>query len=154
MRSVNIGYYTIYENGQIFSNKYNKFLKHIKHEYPLVDLYVNGIRKRHFVHRLLAENFIENPYNKPYVNHKDGNKYNNELSNLEWVTHQENIKHCWDNGLHKNMYKGKKVICELTGKIFESVKKAAEEYKYNHRVLCNMLNDKNPQKNCSNLKYI
>lgn len=50
----------------------------------------NTVRKRFYVHRLVANAFIENPLNKKEVNHKDGNKRNNTVVNLEWVTTSEN----------------------------------------------------------------
>lgn len=61
-----------------------------KQGYLLVHLCTNGKRKCKKVHRLVAETFIKNEYNKIYVNHKDGNKQNNNVSNLEWVTPSEN----------------------------------------------------------------
>lgn len=54
------------------------------------------------VHRLIALTFIDNPLNKPSVNHKDGIKTNNHISNLEWVTHSENVIHAYKIGLHRN----------------------------------------------------
>lgn len=70
-------------------------------EYKTVKLCKNGILKRFYLHRLVAETFIPNPLNKPEVNHKDGNKSNNIVENLEWMTHQENCKHRDDTGLRK-----------------------------------------------------
>lgn len=52
---------------------------------------LNGTKK--LIHRLVAEHFIENPYNKEQVNHIDLNKKNNNMSNLEWVTAKENVQH-------------------------------------------------------------
>lgn len=58
--------------------------------------------KRYSLHRLVAQVFITNPENKPFVNHKDGNKENSKLENLEWMTGVENTKHAHDSGFFPN----------------------------------------------------
>lgn len=60
-------------------------------------------RKNRNVHRVIAEAFIPNPDNLPCVNHKDGNKLNNSVNNLEWCTRSENVLHSFRNGLQKKI---------------------------------------------------
>jgi hypothetical protein len=75
--------------------------------YYKVVLYKNGKYKNKTIHRLVAEAFIPNPTNKPVVNHKDGNKKNNNVENLEWCTYSQNNKHAYKNNLMKPFAKGK-----------------------------------------------
>lgn len=70
-----------------------------RYGYKGVCIHVGEYKKRHTVHRLVAEAFIPNPNNLPEVNHKDGDKQNNNVENLEWVTGSENIRHAIIHGL-------------------------------------------------------
>ena len=93
--------------------------------YYSVTLY-KDIRKIFKIHRLIAMAFIPNIENKPFINHIDGNKKNNSIDNLEWVTNQENIKHAFKIGLIKgrkgkfNPMYGKKFNQEHRDKIGKS----------------------------------
>lgn len=94
------GRYEINTNGDIRDTTNGKNLKHStdKAGYKFVHLYrgENMTRKNMFVHRAVAETFIPNPKKKTQVNHKDGNKGNNRVENLEWVTPSENMRHAYD----------------------------------------------------------
>lgn len=70
-----------------------------KNGYKRIHVSNNGVDYKFLVHRLVAEAFILNPNNLPCVNHKDGNKKNNCVENLEWVTQSENLKHAYRVGL-------------------------------------------------------
>lgn len=87
------GLYWIQRDGTVYGQKGKRKVNKNPQGYPVVDLYKNGLRKTWCIHRLLALNFIDNPNNFPCINHKDGDRTNNSLSNLEWCTQQYNIKH-------------------------------------------------------------
>jgi len=112
------GNYLVSNKGRVFNYKFKKFLKRRKNQdgYLLVTLSKNGIVKTQKVHRLVAIAFIENPENKPTVNHIDGIKMNNFVSNLEWNTYSENTQHGYDIGLHKSVKGSKHYRAKLSEK--------------------------------------
>lgn len=81
--------------GQIYSNKTHTYLKQriSRRGYYIVNLSVKGKCKTYSVHRLIAKAFIPNPNNYPIINHIDGNKLNNNISNLEWCSYKYNSIH-------------------------------------------------------------
>lgn len=90
------GFYEVSNTGKVRSvYRYKKVLKPMISNtgYERVDLFKNKNRKQLSVHRLVAMAFIDNPENKPFVNHKDESKTNNCVDNLEWVTHVENCQY-------------------------------------------------------------
>ena len=84
-----------------------------KQGYQIISLSKNKKRKTYRVHRLIAKTFIENPQNKKEVNHIDGNKSNNCISNLEWCTRSENQIHAYKNKLQIQTIKMKEHSIEL-----------------------------------------
>ena len=123
-----------------------------------------GYRKQYRIHRLVARYFIDNPYNKPYVNHKDGNKHNNHVENLEWVTESENTTHAYKKGLISTQkpIKATNLVDNSIIEVFESLSECARYFNCNkayiHRAL-NKTYGKNIYKgykfeyiNCQNIK--
>ena len=125
--------YEISSNGNVRNKTTKKILKGRKSKsgYLQVSIKFNGEEKfkNKYIHRLVAEAFIENKYNKKEVNHKDGNKLNNNLDNLEWVTSSENQKHRHSIGINKtsNRRIGKFNLNGQLIKEYSSIIEAAEE---------------------------
>ena len=95
------GLYMVSDDGKIKGLKSGKELKYsyTYNGYRKVKLYCDSQGKTFMVHRLVASAFIPNVQNKPQVNHIDGNKENNAVENLEWVTQSENLSHAVKTGL-------------------------------------------------------
>ena len=93
--------YCATEDGRIWSIKSQSFISQRinRSGYYCVNLSIRGKCKTFIVHRLIAKAFLPNPLNKDTINHKDGNKLNNCVENLEWCTQKENMQHAWRSGL-------------------------------------------------------
>ena len=147
--------YSVSNDGQVRNDLNN----HIKEQrlnrygYPIVSIYQDGHAYTWPVHRLVAKAFIDNPENKEQVNHKDGNKTNNNVDNLEWATRSENMKHAFATGLvtphatrgmlgKKNPNAGRhgysiKVI--ETGEVFKNIAACAKALDLSAQRICDVL---------------
>jgi hypothetical protein len=95
--------FIVRKNGTVYPRRRKGVVRSIyKGYYMGVILFRNTEKCFRPIHRLLALAFIPNPENKPQVNHIDGNRYNNSLDNLEWVTAQENTNHAYETGLESS----------------------------------------------------
>lgn len=122
--------YSITKDGRVFNNKHNRYLKPFKRTgYWSVSLYEAGKMNSIRIHRLLAQAYIDNPENKPCVNHIDGDKTNNNISNLEWCTYKENTKHSWNTGLQKVSEKQRQAVRNVKRKLTDIEVVAIRELK-------------------------
>lgn len=134
--------YAVSNTGKVKNVRTNNELKQQENKqgYLAVVLCQNGKKATFRVHRLVALMFIDNPENKEEVNHIDGNKHNNCLSNLEWVTRKENNAHARKNGLkHEN--KPVKLTNLENGEVdvFYSISEASKFIGVNNSNLCRAL---------------
>lgn len=109
--------YEIYDDGRIYNKKTHKFLKGTtkRNEYLSVQLTIGGKVKTLMVHRLVAENFLDNPDNLQVVHHIDGDKLNNNVSNLMWIDTKEHSKLSNSNRVTKRKSAEKVTILPETG---------------------------------------
>lgn len=117
--------------------------------YFTVHMRINGKPFRRYIHRLVAITFIPNPLGLPEVNHKDKNKANNCVENLEWITRLDNIRHSFRLGRPPIDYtkrrgefhpRSKQVLDITTGIVFNCAREAAECYDIKRGYLISMLN--------------
>lgn len=92
--------YLIYDDGRVYSKKTDRFLKgkidnvgYRVYSLAIINPLTSKKGKMVYAHRLVAEHFLTNPDNRPFVHHKDGNKLNNNVNNLEWVTEKQNYQY-------------------------------------------------------------
>ena len=129
--SLDYPYYEVSNYGRVRNKSTKEIIKSrpIRYGYIHITLYFNGKRKNYPIHRIVAMVFIPNPKNKPQVNHKDGDKQNNRVDNLEWVTNSENMRHAYKNGLI-DLRKGRNNYCEEDiVKICELIERGVSEDK-------------------------
>ena len=137
--------YKIDSIGNVFSHKYNRIKQMIPQKatagYHYVTLCKNGKRRNRFIHRLIAQEYIPNPLNKQEVNHINGNKLDNRIENLEWVTPLENIQHAIKLGLLVCSESSKQLLRErsikktkdvITGNVYDSLKNACIDLGINY----------------------
>lgn len=137
--------YLISSYGRVWSIRGKKWLKYSvpSNGYAQIILCVNFHKKARMIHRLVAETFLPKIEGKEYVNHKDGNKLNNNINNLEWCTCSENQQHVNEMGLKHNIpYGDKSVMAKLT---WDDIHFMREHYKpydeqYNTTMLAKIFN--------------
>jgi len=148
------GLYKININGEIVSLQKRNFGKEISKRidrtgYWIVKLKNESKYSSVYIHRLLALAFIDNPLNKPFVNHINGNKQDYCITNLEWVTASENMKHAYQQGLcYRFKSNNRAVIDSCSGKQYESITQASQVYGIPYTTLLGYLSGYRKNKTC------
>lgn len=123
--------YSVSDTGRVFRIRDGFELSTTKQQhkgYAYCELYNNGKSKRKLVHRLVAEAFLPRESPLQQVNHKDGDKFNNNVTNLEWTTIEENLKHAVENDLSCLAKLTKEQVESLFGDTKKFLESQAEKY--------------------------
>jgi len=142
--------YEVSNYGNVKRNNKLRSIKPKKTGYVRIDLYNKGFFKYFFIHRLVAEAFLDNLENKPQVNHINGIKNDNRVENLEWVTASENIVHAINNNLIIPPVGEKQGVSKLTVEDVLNIRKdtttkkyiLAEKYNVSRGLISDILNFK------------
>jgi len=146
--------YSVSNLGNVMNNQTNKLMKLcVKGGYYNISLINGAIKKTTKVHRLVGFAFIENPENKPEINHKNKNKLDNTISNLEWMTRKENNQHKTIGLIYKSN-KNKPVlrIDKITGDVLEKYNSIEDAgiWAFKNNLTSNSHNGRNSIGNCLN----
>lgn len=163
-RKARIRYDKVRKKKNFFKEEFVK-LSDNGHGYMMVRLYPDY--KPYYIHRLIAINFLPNPLNKEQVNHKNGNKKDNNINNLEWVTPKENMIHSSKvlktkynlSGLNKSREKQKKKVCVMDKdgnviNVFNSIMEASKEMNISPSSICSCCKGKRKMRNNLIWKYM
>lgn len=162
--------YLISRDGKIYSLKHKKILsaETTKAGYKRVNLWYRhlGKGKSELVHRIVAKAFIPNPENKPYINHLDFNKSNNNVENLEWCTSRENnaYSNVWDYAglatktkktyVKANESVSKKTLCVETGVVYKSCSEAGRQLGISRKLISRVCIGKRKRAGGYHWKYV
>lgn len=133
--------YEVSSDGQVRNTKTGRILKQNLNDkgYPVLTLRRDGQQIPQRIHRLVADTFYDGDHNGYDVNHIDGNKENNHVSNLEFCTRRENVQHAFQMGLKKPSRQMKVRVVE-TGEVYDSIRECGRVLNLNQSDICKCLN--------------